>query len=176
MPIPSAISIPFYIGTYIALDFCVGAAILLVWKLRAPESAAKFGIVTGAGLMVGDGLWQLPYGILGIAKVTQVCHMTPPKPVTLHASSAACRQDDPPSSVQCSISAVLMLPRPVAVTLTLAVSNLDESASRTPAIKSVFSVVAGPAVDPAGLCFAAHMHVLLQGRQHAELGQPAQCY
>ena len=73
MPIPSAISIPFYIGTYIALDFCVGAAILLIWRMRAPESAAKFGIVTGAGLMVGDGLWQLPFGILGIAKVTQVC-------------------------------------------------------------------------------------------------------
>ena len=72
MPIPSAISIPFYIGTYIALDFCVGAAILLIWKLRAPESAAKYGIVTGAGLMVGDGIWQLPFGILGIAKVTQV--------------------------------------------------------------------------------------------------------
>ena len=72
MPIPSAISIPFYIGTYIALDFCVGAVILLLWRMRAPESAAKFGIVTGAGLMVGDGLWQLPFGILGIAKVTQV--------------------------------------------------------------------------------------------------------
>jgi hypothetical protein len=73
MPIPSAISIPFYIGTYIALDFCVGAAILFFWRMFKPESAAKYGIVTGAGLMVGDGLWQLPFGILGIAKVTQVC-------------------------------------------------------------------------------------------------------
>ncbi len=80
MPIPSAISIPFYIGTYIALDFCVGAVILLLWRMRAPESAAKFGIVTGAGLMVGDGLWQLPFGILGIAKVTQVGLVAPSRP------------------------------------------------------------------------------------------------
>ena len=77
MPIPSAISIPFYIGTYIALDFCVGAAILFFWRMFKPESAAKYGIVTGAGLMVGDGLWQLPFGILGIAKVTQVCASEP---------------------------------------------------------------------------------------------------
>ena len=73
MPIPSAISIPFYIGAPIAIDFCLGGAVLFFWRMFRPETAAKFGIVTGAGLMVGDGLWQLPFGILGIAKVTQVC-------------------------------------------------------------------------------------------------------
>jgi hypothetical protein len=74
MPIPSAISIPFYIGAPIAIDFCLGGAVLFFWRLIRPETAAKYGIVTGAGLMVGDGIWQLPFGILGIAKVKQpVC-------------------------------------------------------------------------------------------------------
>jgi uncharacterized oligopeptide transporter (OPT) family protein len=72
MPIPSAISIPFYIGAPIAIDFCLGGAVLFFWRLIRPETAAKYGIVTGAGLMVGDGIWQLPFGILGIAKVKQV--------------------------------------------------------------------------------------------------------
>ena len=75
MPIPSAISIPFYIGAPIAIDFCLGGAVLFFWRMFRPETAAKYGIVTGAGLMVGDGLWQLPFGILGIAKVTQVCSL-----------------------------------------------------------------------------------------------------
>ena len=72
MPIPSAISIPFYIGAPIAIDFCLGGAIIFLWRLIRPDTAAKYGIVTGAGLMVGDGIWQLPFGILGIAKVNQV--------------------------------------------------------------------------------------------------------
>ena len=62
MPIPSAVSIPFYIGAPIAIDFCMGGAILWVWRRMNPTTAANFGIITGAGLMVGDGLWQLPYG------------------------------------------------------------------------------------------------------------------
>ena len=77
MPIPSAISIPFYIGAPIAIDFCLGGAVLFFWRMFRPESAAKYGIVTGAGLMVGDGIWQLPFGILGIAKVKQVCDVEP---------------------------------------------------------------------------------------------------
>lgn len=62
MPIPSAVSIPFYIGAPIAIDFCMGGAILWFWRRMNPTTAANFGIITGAGLMVGDGLWQLPYG------------------------------------------------------------------------------------------------------------------
>ncbi len=70
MPIPSAVSIPFYIGAPIAIDFCLGGGIRYFWSLINPASAAAYGIVTGAGLMVGDGIWQLPYGILGMAKVS----------------------------------------------------------------------------------------------------------
>ena len=92
MPIPSAISIPFYIGAPIAIDFCLGGGILFLWRLFRPETAAKYGIVTGAGLMVGDGLWQLPFGILGIAKVTQVCSRAQTQPgsacIALHCMSA----------------------------------------------------------------------------------------
>lgn len=62
MPIPSAVSIPFYIGAPIAIDFCIGGGIMYFWRKLNPVTAQKFGIITGAGLLVGDGLWQLPLG------------------------------------------------------------------------------------------------------------------
>ena len=31
VPIPSAVSIPFFIGAPIAIDFCLGGAVMLVW-------------------------------------------------------------------------------------------------------------------------------------------------
>jgi hypothetical protein len=31
VPIPSAVSIPFFIGAPIAIDFCMGGAIMLIW-------------------------------------------------------------------------------------------------------------------------------------------------
>ncbi len=40
-------------------------------RLANPVRAASLGIAAGAGLMVGDGLWQLPLGILGVAKATR---------------------------------------------------------------------------------------------------------
>ena len=31
VPLPSAVSIPFFIGAPIAIDFCLGGAIMLAW-------------------------------------------------------------------------------------------------------------------------------------------------
>ncbi len=31
VPIPSAVSIPFFVGAPIAIDFCLGGAIMLIW-------------------------------------------------------------------------------------------------------------------------------------------------
>ena len=31
VPIPSAMAIPFFVGAPIAIDFCVGGAIMLIW-------------------------------------------------------------------------------------------------------------------------------------------------
>ena len=43
-------------------------------RLVNPTTAQLLGIPAGAGLMVGDGLWQLPLGILGVTKVVRpVC-------------------------------------------------------------------------------------------------------
>jgi len=158
MPIPSAISIPFYIGAPIAIDFCLGGAVLFFWRMFRPETAAKFGIVTGAGLMVGDGLWQLPFGILGIAKVTQVCSTSPlasmsPRPVTgqpcyLHALSCmfnCCRGGHHPFSFM-SIRARLLV-----------VMQRLSSADST-------------CVD----LRAADLHALLQRRQHRCVCVPAE--
>ena len=160
VPLPSAVSIPFFIGAPIAIDFCLGGAIMLAWcappvgplvafilwqeqicmllhgaglrhfhtlsrpvhmhyittqnsaavvtawhhlcprgcmplrtvmawsqllacspnmcpfcrRIVNPTTAQLLGIPAGAGLMVGDGLWQLPLGILGVTKVVRpVC-------------------------------------------------------------------------------------------------------
>jgi OPT family oligopeptide transporter len=71
VPLPSAVSIPFFIGAPIAIDFCMGGAIMLIWRIANPVRAALLGIPAGAGLLVGDGLWQLPLGILGIAHASR---------------------------------------------------------------------------------------------------------
>ena len=43
-------------------------------RIVNPTTAQLLGIPAGAGLMVGDGLWQLPLGILGVTKVVRpVC-------------------------------------------------------------------------------------------------------
>ena len=39
VPLPSAVSIPFFIGAPIAIDFCLGGAIMLVWC--APSRASS---------------------------------------------------------------------------------------------------------------------------------------
>lgn len=39
VPIPSAVSIPFFIGAPIAIDFCMGGAIMLIWY--ACQSSAQ---------------------------------------------------------------------------------------------------------------------------------------
>ena len=60
VPIPSAVAIPFYIGATFSIDFCLGGgAIAFAWRYFAPAKAAIYVIPAGAGLMVGDGLWQV---------------------------------------------------------------------------------------------------------------------
>ncbi|KAL7231133.1 hypothetical protein ACSBR2_009409 [Camellia fascicularis] len=69
IPIPMAMAIPFYIGSYFAIDMCVGSFILLVWQKINKKKADAFGPAVASGLICGDGIWTLPSSILALAGV-----------------------------------------------------------------------------------------------------------
>ncbi|GJZ37121.1 probable metal-nicotianamine transporter YSL7 [Tanacetum coccineum] len=69
IPIPVAMAIPFYIGSYFAVDMCTGSLILFIWEKRNKAEAAAFGSAVASGLICGEGLWSVPKSILAIAKI-----------------------------------------------------------------------------------------------------------
>ncbi|XP_059454550.1 probable metal-nicotianamine transporter YSL7 [Corylus avellana] len=69
IPIPMAMAIPFYIGSYFAIDMCVGSLILFVWQKINKAKADAFGPAVASGLICGDGIWTLPASILALAGV-----------------------------------------------------------------------------------------------------------
>ncbi|KAJ4972666.1 hypothetical protein NE237_005840 [Protea cynaroides] len=70
IPLPMAMAIPFYIGSYFAIDMCVGSLILFVWQKLNRAKADAFGPAVASGLICGDGIWTLPSSVLALAKVT----------------------------------------------------------------------------------------------------------
>ncbi|CAL9753400.1 unnamed protein product [Musa acuminata subsp. burmannicoides] len=69
IPIPMAMAIPFYIGSSVAVDMCVGSVILYVWAKIDQEAADASGPAVASGLICGDGLWSLPQAVLALAQV-----------------------------------------------------------------------------------------------------------
>ncbi|KAJ6766820.1 OLIGOPEPTIDE TRANSPORTER YGL114W-RELATED [Salix purpurea] len=69
IPNPMAMAIPFYIGSYFAIDMCVGSLILFVWEKIDKAKADAFGPAVASGLICGDGIWTLPSSILALAGV-----------------------------------------------------------------------------------------------------------
>ncbi|GFS36178.1 YELLOW STRIPE like 7 [Actinidia rufa] len=69
IPIPMAMAIPFYIGSYFAIDMCVGSMILFVWSKINKAKADAFGPAVASGLICGDGIWTLPSSILALVGV-----------------------------------------------------------------------------------------------------------
>ncbi|KAL6899449.1 hypothetical protein ACP4OV_006107 [Aristida adscensionis] len=69
IPLPMAMAIPFYIGSYFAIDMFLGCAILFVWERLNKAKADAFGPAVASGLICGDGIWTLPQSILALAKV-----------------------------------------------------------------------------------------------------------
>lgn len=69
IPIPMAMAIPFYIGSYFAIDMCLGSLILFVWEKINKAKAEAFGPAVASGLICGDGIWTLPSSILALAGV-----------------------------------------------------------------------------------------------------------
>lgn len=69
IPIPMAMAIPFYLGSYFTIDMCVGSLILFVWEKIDKAKADAFGPAVASGLICGDGIWTLPSSILALAGV-----------------------------------------------------------------------------------------------------------
>ncbi|XP_073012672.1 probable metal-nicotianamine transporter YSL10 [Typha latifolia] len=69
IPLPMAMAIPFYLGTYFAIDMCIGSLILFVWECVDKVNAAAFAPPVASGLICGDGIWTLPQSVLALAKV-----------------------------------------------------------------------------------------------------------
>ncbi|XP_021282284.1 probable metal-nicotianamine transporter YSL5 [Herrania umbratica] len=69
IPLPMAMAIPFYIGSYFAIDMCVGSLILFVWEKINKAKADAFAPAVASGLICGDGIWTLPSSILALAGV-----------------------------------------------------------------------------------------------------------
>ncbi|KAK2387988.1 putative metal-nicotianamine transporter YSL7 [Trifolium repens] len=67
--VPMAMAIPFYIGSYFAIDMCVGSLILFIWKKVDKAKADAFGSAVASGLICGDGIWSLPSSFLALAGV-----------------------------------------------------------------------------------------------------------
>ncbi|KAL2555317.1 putative metal-nicotianamine transporter YSL7 [Forsythia ovata] len=69
IPLPMAMAIPFYLGSYFAIDMCVGSLILFVWQKINRAKADAFGPAVASGLICGDGIWTLPSSILALVGV-----------------------------------------------------------------------------------------------------------
>ncbi|KAL3596599.1 hypothetical protein D5086_008236 [Populus alba] len=69
IPNPMAMAIPFYIGSYFAIDMCLGSLILFIWEKIDKVKADAFGPAVASGLICGDGIWTLPSSILALAGV-----------------------------------------------------------------------------------------------------------
>ncbi|GMN22655.1 hypothetical protein TIFTF001_051231 [Ficus carica] len=64
-----AMAIPFYLGSYFAIDMCVGSLILFVWTKVNKAKADAFAPAVASGLICGDGIWTLPASVLALAGV-----------------------------------------------------------------------------------------------------------
>ncbi|KAJ4973050.1 hypothetical protein NE237_006224 [Protea cynaroides] len=70
IPIPMAMAIPFYIGSYFTIDMFLGSLILLAWQKVNKAKADLYGPAVASGLICGDGIWTLPSSMLALARVT----------------------------------------------------------------------------------------------------------
>ncbi|KAL2631045.1 hypothetical protein R1flu_015731 [Riccia fluitans] len=69
IPIPMAMAIPMYIGSYFAIDMFIGTCIVFLWERSNKKKADTFAAAVASGLICGDGLWTIPVAILNFAKV-----------------------------------------------------------------------------------------------------------
>ncbi|KAG9441947.1 hypothetical protein H6P81_017801 [Aristolochia fimbriata] len=69
IPSPMAMAIPFYLGSYFAIDMCLGSLILFIWTKKNKKQAAAYAPAVASGMICGDGIWSLPSSVLALAKI-----------------------------------------------------------------------------------------------------------
>lgn len=69
IPLPMAMAIPFYLGSYFAIDMCLGSLILFIWQKTNKAKADAFGPAVASGLICGEGIWTMPNSVLALAGV-----------------------------------------------------------------------------------------------------------
>lgn len=68
IPVPMAMAIPFYLGSFFAIDMFVGTIIVFVWQNLNRRRATLLVPAVASGLICGDGIWTLISAILALAK------------------------------------------------------------------------------------------------------------
>ncbi|GAB2300809.1 Metal-nicotianamine transporter ysl1 [Dionaea muscipula] len=69
MPLPMVMAVPFLVGSYFAVDMCVGTLVVYVWHKINPKKTDLMVPAVASGLICGEGLWTLPASLLALAKV-----------------------------------------------------------------------------------------------------------
>ncbi|KAH7422134.1 hypothetical protein KP509_13G092300 [Ceratopteris richardii] len=69
IPIPMAMALPFFIGSYFAIDMCIGSIIVFIWGKLSSHKADAYIPAVASGLMCGDGVWTLVSAILALLKM-----------------------------------------------------------------------------------------------------------
>lgn len=69
IPLPMAMAIPFYVGSYFAIDMCLGSAIVFISQKINFKKAEKYIPAMASGLICGEGVWIVPEAILSLTKV-----------------------------------------------------------------------------------------------------------
>ncbi|CAD6250172.1 unnamed protein product [Miscanthus lutarioriparius] len=92
IPLPMAMAIPFYIGSYFAIDMFLGCVILFVWEQLNKAKADAFGPAVASGLICGDGIWTLPQSILAPRQgAAPICmKFCPDRPMPRSTASSGC--------------------------------------------------------------------------------------
>ncbi|KAF8398728.1 hypothetical protein HHK36_014586 [Tetracentron sinense] len=69
LPLLMAMVIPFFLGSYFAIDICVESFILFVLEKMNKAKVAAFGLIVAFGLVYRDGIWTFPSSIFVLAGV-----------------------------------------------------------------------------------------------------------
>ncbi|XP_040987864.1 probable metal-nicotianamine transporter YSL14 [Juglans microcarpa x Juglans regia] len=64
VPIPIAMGVPFHIGGYISISFCIGSLIAFLWRKKNKAKADAYSPMVATALICGDGFWILLDSIL----------------------------------------------------------------------------------------------------------------
>ena len=69
IPSVTVFALPFFIGSAVAIDMCIGSAVLFMWTKMNSQSAAIMSSAVAAGLICGEGLFALPSALLTLFSV-----------------------------------------------------------------------------------------------------------